>query len=149
MIRPARAEDLDQLLVLIKAFARESLINYTDWQEQDLARARLRLTTMILNHYLMVAEYNDKIVGAIGAIREQDPWISSRSRMREVFWWVDPAYRRSKLSAQLFLRWQADAESWLSKHMVDAVSLSTQPGSTDIDLTRRGWHCVEQHWIKD
>ena len=149
MIRPARAEDLDQLLVLIKAFARESLIDYTDWQEQDLARARLRLTTMILNHYLMVAEYNDKIVGAIGAIREQDPWISSRSRMREVFWWVDPAYRRSKLSAQLFLRWQADAESWLSKHMVDAVSLSTQPGSTDIDLTRRGWHCVEQHWIKD
>ena len=149
MIRPATVKDLDQLLELLKAFASASLVSYSDWTEQDLSSARLRLTTMMLHHYLMVAEKEDKIIGAIGAMREQDPWIHSRTRMRELFWWVDPEYRKSRLSAELFVRWQGDVERWLEKDMVDSVSLSIQPGSSDIDLSRRGWRCVEQHWIKD
>jgi RimJ/RimL family protein N-acetyltransferase len=149
MIRPATVKDLDQLIDLLKAFASASLVSYSDWTEQDVASARQRLTNMILNHYIMVADKDDKVIGAIGAIREQDPWIRSKNRMRELFWWVDPEYRRSRLSAQLFVRWQGDVERWLEKELVDSVSLSIQPGSSDIDLSRRGWRCVEQHWIKD
>jgi N-acetylglutamate synthase-like GNAT family acetyltransferase len=149
MIRPAQVQDLDRMLEMLKSFASASLINYSEWTEQDLASARQRLTNMIINHYLIVAERAGELVGMIGAMREQDPWIRSHTRMRELFWWVEPEHRRSRVSAELFVRWEADAAKWLEKNMVNSVSLSTQPGSSDIDLSRRGWRCVEQHWIKE
>jgi len=149
MIRPATIADLEQVSKLLTDFAQASLIDYSEWTAQDLLRARQQLTNMILHDYLMVAEHNNSIIGMIGAVKEQDPWISSRSRMRELFWWVTPAFRRGRLSVELFLRWEKDCERFILDKLVDQVSLSTQPGSSDIDLSRRGWRCVENHWIKD
>lgn len=149
MIRPARVADIEQLLKLLKAFASASLLDYNSWTEQDLAYARERLTNVILYHYLMVAEDNEQVVGMIGAMKEQDPWIGNRTRMRELFWWVTPAYRKGRLSAELYLQWEKDCERFIRDKLVDQVSLSTQPGSTDVNLGKRGWRCVEQHWIKE
>jgi hypothetical protein len=149
MIRPALISDLDQLIKMLKSFANASLINYSEWTEQDVASAKQRLTIMIAQHYIVVAEKNGELVGMIGAMKEQDPWIRSRTRMREMFWWIEPEHRRSKISAELYIRWEQDVKRWIEKNLIDQVSLSTQPGSSDIDLSRRGWRCVEQHWIKD
>jgi hypothetical protein len=149
MIRPAKITDLDQVLKLLTDFASASLVNYQDWSQQDLANARERLTNMILHHYLMVAVKDDKVVGMIGAMKEQDPWISSRSRLREMFWWMSPAFRKGRLSVELYLRWEIDCERFIRDKLVDQVSLSTQPGSSDVDLSKRGWRCVENHWIKE
>ena len=149
MIRTASIKDLNDLLNMLKAVASSSIINYEDWSDQDLASARQRLTNMILHHYLVVAEKDDKVVGMIGAMRERDPWISSRQRLREMFWWVEPEYRSSRVSVELFLRWQQDADRFIKNKLVDQVSLSTQPGSSNIDLSRRGWRSVETHWIKE
>lgn len=149
MIRPATLQDLDECQRMLLAFAGASLVDYHNWSEQDLAVARHRLITMIKSHYLMVGQKGDKLVCMIGAMKEQDPWISSRTRMREMFWWVEPEYRRSRVSAELFLRWQQDCERFIRDKLVDQVSLSTQPGSSDIDLSHRGWRCVENHWIKE
>ena len=149
MIRPARVGDVEQLLQLLKAFAGASLLDYNSWTAQDLSCARERLTNIILYHYLMVAEQDGQVVGMIGAMKEQDHWIGHRTRMRELFWWVDPAFRKGRLSVELYLRWEQDCERFIRDKLVDQVSLSTQPGSTDINLGKRGWRCVEQHWIKE
>jgi hypothetical protein len=149
MIRPARIGDVERLLKLLTDFASASLLDYHAWTEQDLSCARERLTNVILHHYLMVAEKDNIVVGMIGAMREQDPWIGNRIRMRELFWWVDPPSRKSRCSVELYLRWEQDCERFIRDKLVDQVSLSTQPGSTDINLSKRGWRCVEQHWIKE
>lgn len=149
MIRPAKTTDLEQVLFLLKAFAGQSLINYSEWSEDDVRNAKKILLNLIVKEYLMVAEKDGKLIGMIGAQREQDPWIQSRRRLRELFWWVDPDYRRTKLSAELFVRWQRDTERMLKDKLVDQVSLSTQPSKSDIDLSTRGWTCVESHWIKE
>ena len=103
MIRTARIADLEQVLKLLTDFASASLIDYAAWTAQDLTAAKQRLTNMILHDYLIVAEKDNEIVGMIGAIKEQDPWISSRSRLRELFWWVTPAFRKGRLSVELYL----------------------------------------------
>jgi hypothetical protein len=149
MIRPARVADVEQLLQLLKAFAGASLLDYNSWTQQDLSCARERLTNIILYHYLMVAEDNGVVTGMIGAMKEQDPWIGSRTRMRELFWWVEPASRGTRSSAELYLQWERDCERFIRDKLVDQVSLSTQPGSTNVNLDKRGWRCVEQHWIKE
>ena len=149
MIRPARIRDVEQVLVLLTDFASASVLDYKSWTAQDLACARERLTNVILHHYLMVAEHDGTVVGMIGAMKEQDPWIGSRSRMRELFWWVTPAFRKKRLSVELYLRWEQDCERFIRDKLVDQVSLSTQPGSTNVNLDKRGWQCVEQHWIKE
>jgi hypothetical protein len=149
MIRLAHISDLEQVLKLLTDFASASLIDYANWTAQDLSAARQRLTNMILHHYLIVAEKDNIIVGMIGAMKEQDPWIASRSRLREMFWWVTPAFRKGRLSVELYLRWEMDCERFILDKLVDQVSLSTQPGSSDVDLSKRGWRCVENHWIKE
>jgi hypothetical protein len=149
MIRPARGTDLAQLMHLLQAFAQASLLDCTEWTKIDYDSANRRLADMIQREYLMVMEVGGHIGGMIGAIREQDPWISHRRRLRELFWWVDPAYRGTRASAELFVRWQQDSERFIRDKLVDQVSLSTQPGSSNIDLSRRGWRCIETHWIKE
>lgn len=149
MIRAATIQDLDQVLRLLKSFAAASLVDYAAWTAQDESAARVRLTNLIRSDYLIVAEHDGLLIGMIGAMVEVDPWISSRKRMRELFWWVDVAFRRGRLSAELFIRWQTDSERFIRDKLVDVVSLSTQPGSSDIDLSKRGWRCVETHWIKE
>ena len=149
MIRSATVQDIDQVLRMLKSFAAASLVDYAQWTTKDEAAARTRLMQLILHQYLIVAVKEDQLVGMIGAIKEQDPWIASRSRMRELFWWVDPDFRRGRLSAELYFRWEQDCERFIRDKLVDQVSLSTQPGSSDLDLRKRGWKCVEQHWIKE
>lgn len=149
MIRSAVISDVEAVLELLTDFASASVVDYSAWTEQDLSAARQRLTNMILQHYLIVADKDGVVVGMIGAMKEQDPWISSRSRLREMFWWVTPAYRKGRLSVELYLRWEQDCERFIRDKLVDQVSLSTQPGSSDVDLSKRGWRCVENHWIKE
>lgn len=148
MIRPATVKDLNSVLELLQNFARASALNYSEFTAEDVKSAKLKLLDLILKEYLVVAEDSGKVVGMIGAHREQDPWIKSRVRIRELFWWVEPEYRRSRLSAELFVRWQQDCDRWLKSKKVNQVSLSTQP-TTNIDLSTRGWSCIEQHWIKE
>lgn len=150
VIRPAKIRDLGRLQILLLAFADASLIGYGHhYRERDITNLQVKLLDLILHHYVMVAEQGGDIIGAIGAVREQDYWVQGITRLREVFWWVEPDYRSSRASAALFLRWQRDAERHLEEGRVQQVSLSTQPGVTNIDLERRGWRCVEEHWIKE
>ncbi len=148
MIRHAELKDLEQIVHMLKAFASASIIDYSDWSKADIDSATVKIVNMIKREYLLVAEHNDTLVGMIGAVKEQDYWFNRRTRLRELFWWVDPLYRRSRLSAELYLRWENDVERYLRDKLVDQVSLSTQPGSSNIDPAHRGWICVEQHWIK-
>jgi N-acetylglutamate synthase-like GNAT family acetyltransferase len=149
MIRAATVHDIEPVLGLLTDFAAASLIDYKAWTAKDLGAARYKLLNLILHQYLIVAEKDGVLIGMIGAQREQDPWIESTTRMRELFWWVDPAHRRGRLSAELYIRWEQDCERFIRDKLVDQVSLSTQPGSSDLDLSKRGWRCVESHWIKE
>lgn len=148
MIRTAQAQDVEQCLSLLQDFAAASVLDCKIWQQQDLDNARARLFALLKTEYLKVIDIDGIIVGMIGACRETDPWISSRKRIRELFWWVKPEYRSTRHSVALFRQWEQDVSRWLSEGIVQQVSLSTQPGSSQIDLNKRGWQCVEQHWIK-
>ena len=148
MIRSAKPADIEQCLTMLQAFASASIYDYADWQPEDLNRARTLMLTLIKSGYLVVADNGNMLVGMIGAVKEQDPWIASRSRIRELFWWMEPQYRKTRLSAELYRRWDQDTARWLKEGLVNQVSLSTQPGGSEIGLNKRGWQCVEQHWIK-
>lgn len=148
MIRLAKVPDVQQCLVLLMAFARESVLDCSEWTVEDVNNATDVLYRLIKDEYLKVIDLDGEIVGMIGAQREQDPWIRKRKRIRELFWYVKPEYRSSRESARLFKQWQKDSDNWIATGLVQQVSLSTQPGGSNIRLNTRGWQCVEQHWIK-
>lgn len=148
MIRNATVNDLDRAAVLLTHFADSAMLDYQQWTPQDLQNARQRLFDLIKNHYVIVADTGSELVGMIGAQLESDPWICRRKRLRELFWWVEPEHRQTRLSAELFAQWQKDSDKFIKQGLVDQVSLSLQPGVSQVDLGRRGWRCVEEHWIK-
>lgn len=148
MIRAAAPRDIEQCLNLLVEFANASVYDYTQWQEEDLVQSRHILFGLIKSEYLKVIDLDGKLVGMIGAKREQDPWLRNRKRIRELFWWVQPEYRSTRWSVALFKEWQTDTDRWLAQGLAHQVSLSTQPEGSKIDLNKRGWKCVEEHWIK-
>lgn len=147
-IRPANANDLNEVITLLEHFAESAQLDYKQWSNRDLQNARQRIFDLIKNHYLIVADTGSQLVGMIGAQLEFDPWISKRRRLRELFWWMEPDFRQTRISAKLFAQWQSDSDRYLAKGIVDQVSLSLQPGISQVDLSRRGWRCVEEHWVK-
>lgn len=148
-VRRAVVKDIDAITLLLQNFAAAAVLNYQNWTPRDLAAAKQRLLQLIRTEYLVVAAVGDQLVGVIGAQRETDPWLQDRRRLRELFWWVEPKYRGTRISAQLFAQWQQDVDSYLARGQIDEASLSLQAGVNSVDLGRRGWRCVEQHWIKD
>lgn len=148
MIRSAQPADIEQCVNLLVEFANASVYDYTEWQPEDLQQCRQTLFSLIKSEYLKVIDLDGELVGMIGARREQDPWLRNRKRIRELFWWVQPNYRSTRWSVALFKQWQTDTDRWLREGIVDQVSLSIQPGGSKIDLNKRGWQCVEEHWIK-
>lgn len=148
MIRTAKPHDVEQCLTLLLEFAQASVYDYTQWQQHDLDHAKSVLMNLMRNEYLKVIDLDGDIVGMIGAQREQDPWLRDRKRIRELFWWVKPEYRNSRWSLSLFQQWQKDSDKWIQDGLVQQVSLSLQPNANQIRLNKRGWQCVEQHWVK-
>ena len=147
-IRPATVNDLNEVVVLLDHFADSAQLDYKNWTARDQQKAKQRIFDLIRNHYLIVADTGSKLVGMLGAQMEFDPWISHRRRLRELFWWMEPDFRKTRLSAKLFAQWQKDSDRYLTQGLVDQVSLSLQPGISQVDLSRKGWRCVEEHWIK-
>lgn len=148
MIRTAKPADIEQCLTLLVEFANASVLDYSKWTSRDLDNARQTLFRLIKEEYLKVIDLDGRLVGMIGAQREQDPWFHNSKRIRELFWWITPEYRSSRWSVKLFQQWQEDTDRWIADGIANQVSLSTQPGGSNIRLNTRGWQCVEQHWIK-
>jgi len=66
----------------------------------------------------------------------------------EIAWWVEPDYRTSRMSLDLFKA----AEYWSQKvgaSFIQFVSLSTSEGSVDKFYTRMGYTMTEKAFLKE
>lgn len=145
----------------VYALAHEFLSEYIDasclyqgrQDEMSKRDTKERLQNLITNWiskgYVILA-YDSELQpqGVIIAERENNFWLPDIRIMREIIWYVRPAYRRSRLSAELFLQFQADIENFKSRGLVDCASLTLPAELKDFDLSKRGWQNVETHWIK-
>lgn len=145
--RFANALDVQDVRDLLIDFSREAQIGFREPGPADLDRVAAACQTWIHGHYVRVATVDHRTVGILVAEKTQDFWDPERRFLIERAWYVLPEHRSSRASAALWTAWQNDVNDYLARGMIDAAFMSTQ-GTTAIDLGRRGWSLVENHWIR-
>ena len=157
MIRPAHISDIAQALTLVGAFIQEYVGHSLVFTEHDTVlqsrKNQLRLQAMVMewirNHYVIMGfDETGQAQGILAAVKDKNYWEPDRIILREIAWYVSPEHRHRRLSAQLFLQWQEDTEKLIKCGTISQASISLPHGHESVDLTRRGWQPLEQHWIK-
>lgn len=156
MIRSAHITDIGSAVELVSEFITEYVETSPVYDRHDgvldSRENKLRLQAMVMdwikNHYVILAYNETTPVGIIAAVKENNYWDRDMKILREIAWYVRPAFRRTRLSAELFLRWQEDIDQLITRKVIHKASISMPEGHETVDLNRRGWQPLEQHWIK-
>jgi hypothetical protein len=132
---------------LLIEFSREAQVGFRAPDHADLVRVQRACQSWIQDHYVRVATQDHRVVGILVAEKTQDFWDPQRRFLIERAWYMLPESRSHRVSVALWQSWQDDVTRYLGSGRIDAAFMSTQ-GTTGIDLSRRGWSLVENHWIR-
>lgn len=157
MIRSAHLTDVSAAVELVAEFIEEYVAHSLVYTEHegvlDRKANKIRLQNMVLdwikNHYVIIAfDQEAQPQGIMAAVRESNYWDPDIKILREIAWYVRPTHRRSRLSAELFMRWSQDTDDLIKRKVVNRVCISMPHGHETVSLNKRGWQPLEQHWIK-
>jgi len=148
MIRYASIDDFDRIIDMMKNFANASPLNiYHDpvYNERTVKNSLMRI---IRNGCIIVADDADGVAqGMIIAAIEQDLWLPHIKVLREIAWWVEPAYRKTTMGYKLIRRYMEVIETLKEKDIINYGTLATLTNSPIKGMDRWGWQNIQQHYV--
>jgi GNAT superfamily N-acetyltransferase len=117
-VREATEDDLIPLMIMAKAFHKES--PYKDMLPWDNKKVEQTIRSGIANENtcVFVLEDGGELVGMLGAVYTE-AFFSAAKVAAELSWWVDPEYRGRKESVGLVKAY----ENWAKSKGVKAVNM--------------------------
>ena len=146
-IRRLQRHDYEQVMDLMIKFAQESGVKDVDQDSYDRKYAEKVLAFCEHTGVSYVAQDDDQIIGMLLSLRDRELWIPTVIRLKEVAWWVDPAYRMTTVGARLFKLYQQGAEELRAEGKVTAYTMTKLTTSPDFDYARRGFKPLETTWM--
>ena len=147
-IRLLERWDFPQVLDLMIDFARATGLREFNQKTYDPAPGTAVLMRCLVGGVSYVAADKERIVGMILSLRDQDMWIPSIVRVRELAWWVDPQYRASTVGGRLFHKYTSKAQALVDAGLIQGYTMTKLTTSPDFDYERRGFRLVESTYIK-
>lgn len=145
-IRLATADDLPTLVIFGRHFYEHTL--FRQWIAYSEAGAEANFRQMIDNGMLFCAVIDEKVVGTIGAIVGPCLINTDHGMAAEMFWWVEPEFRRSGAGDKLMDAVEAEAKS----RGITFFSMVALEGGTVEQAGRiyekRGYIPMERVWLK-
>jgi hypothetical protein len=142
-IRKATEADIPVLLAEAHSFIKECANPFVKADPEHLIKLGRAL---MKEHVFVVAEAdNGEVAGFIGACYNKSIVDMSCMTLQELFWWVLPAYRKTK-AAWLLIKFISKVGD---KYGIPVV-LCTTANSPEMDksLTRQGFNLLEKHYIR-
>jgi GNAT superfamily N-acetyltransferase len=146
-VRQATIDDLPEILVLARSFARESgTINLIGFSNEHVNDA-LENFLVSEDKFLHVYEVDGEIVGVIGGFLFVSI-VAPITQAAEVMWYVKPEYRGTKHSAELL----ASLEKWAKNNGAKILSMISMeecsPELVDRLYKRRGYVKTESTYVR-
>lgn len=141
-IRAARVEDLDWLLGELKTFDEFYGTKKKLFGNEEYIRGKL--TDVINHHVLIVAEENGQRMGFIAGIQQPHFYNPEILVLQELFWWVDPKFRRTRAASLLldeFISFGRDHADWICFGLASMTPIKPK------NLLRRGFTTSDQAFI--
>lgn len=139
MIREATLEDVPRLVAMGRRFLAET--PYGEVLTESVERLTRLAEGLIANDtgIVFVFEVGDRPVGMLGAVVVEHP-LSGQRMATELFWWVEPEYRRGGAGLLLMER----AEAWATAAGAEALQMVAPNAQVARVYAARGYTLREQ-----
>lgn len=146
MIEELDLGTLPQIIPIGEAFAKEA--NYPGgWSWPAFSS----MWAALVNNgpgTIFIATEEGRLAGALGAAFMPDPY-SGQLTALEQFWYVLPAFRKTRVGMELFQAFQEEARKRKAKKMVMVHLASLTPESLQKFYEREGFKLAEQTFWKE
>lgn len=144
-VRKATAADLDYIIGQFPAFSKHYGTKKALFGDAEYARAAM-LTT-IENHLVLVAESEAAGVrGFIAGFVACHPYNPAIRVLTELFWWVEPEFRRTRAAILLmneFIEWGKSHCDWVTFGIMETTPVK------DSAILKRGFIPYERNFIME
>jgi len=146
MIDELDLDTLPQIIPIGEAFAKEA--NYPGgWDWMAFAGMWAGLVTSDVGR-IFISTDEGRLAGALGAVFMPDPY-SGQMTAVEQFWYVLPAFRKTRVGMDLFLAFQQEAQKRQAKKMVMVHLAALTPESLQKFYEKEGFKLAEQTFWKE
>lgn len=149
-IRYLERADYDRVLDLMILFAEETGIKdlqYDTYDKEQGRRVLLRCEKAGVS--LVATTEQGEVVGFLLSMRVQDIWIPEIIRLREMAWYVLPAYRGTSIGARLFFAYVNQAEKLLERGEIRGYTMTKLASSDDFNYEKRGMRKIEETYLRE
>ncbi len=141
MVRLAKIEDIEPVLLLLKDFHKESLSKYNVFCDDNVARVFMQKCV----ETSFVLEMEGKVVGILGGMITHYP-LNDEKMYYEMVWYVDPKYRLHGVS--LFHKLEDYCKEQGIKKIGMALMANSKATKLEKFYKRLGFELLEKHYIK-
>lgn len=146
-IRKANIIDKEDIKILIDKFYEESLkdlgMKFTDYTIDKT------ITNFVVNHIVIVAQEEDKIIGVIGGLLAPSIFDENEIIAQEAMWYIDPEHRKGALGTDLLLFFEEIAKELGVNHIVMVCMGNLNFEILNRYYTKNGYKLMENQFIKN
>lgn len=148
MIRLATRYDIPRLLEIVEAYAYENPIKCLGKQNNHFPKYVEELLFSIIagRGFIYI---DNKMRGAIVAIKQGNVWSPKVKELNELLWWVEPEYRNGTIGGRLWKAFDERAEAMLKAGDIDFVVTSISANGPLIDYTKRGYAPLGASFVRE
>ena len=143
-IRRAESSDVDWIMAQLKSFAKFIETKHSLYGDEAYSKDCLQY--LIDKHYLSIAEKEKVLVGFSAGYFNPHLFNPSILVLCELFWWVVPEHRKSRVGAMLmneFISFGKKNAQWIS------FSLNRFTEVNETSLLKRGFHLHEKTYLQE
>lgn len=148
MIRLATRQDIPNLLMMVKDYCEETIIEtYKNKELHDKQYVGNLLFSMIMGKGFVLID--DDYRGMLLALITPNIWCPKSLQLNELAWWVEPEFRNTSLGGKLWIEFNKMAQKMLDDKRIDVVYTSLMGTSPLIDYEKRGFKLIETKYFRE
>jgi|VirMetMinimDraft_7_1064189.scaffolds.fasta_scaffold58456_2 N-acetylglutamate synthase-like GNAT family acetyltransferase len=147
-IRPATKFDLENILEMIISFSKQSVMpSLLSDDALDLTYLKSLLQHIIVGAgILLVAEKNNKTIGFIIGMKNNNIWYPKQIILSELMIWVEPANRHEGIACELITEYNKKAEIMRQNNQITMYTMTKTKYFVGIDFEQYGYNKIEETW---
>lgn len=145
-IRNANKFDLPYILDMLRDFRNATPIDMMRDCDNEEYINKLYHHIILGGGIALIVE-DEKPYGMIIGVKDHNIWDPEIKVLRELVYWVDPAYRGTTAGYRLLKEYNKQAQKLVDDNKIKLFTMTKMVNSPDLDFGRFGYKKTEEVWV--
>lgn len=145
-IRNANKFDLPHILDMLRDFRNATPIDMMRDCDNEEYINKLYHHIILGGGIALIVE-DEKPFGMIIGVKDHNIWDPEIKVLRELVYWVDPAYRGTTAGYRLLKEYNKQAQQLVDDKKIKLFTMTKMVNSPDLDFSRFGYKKTEEVWV--